>query len=251
MPQKPVTQKEIEDYAVTALKRWLKKAMTFAVVRKRVVTPETKAYTVDLSVCTAPKMADINFAFRKIKSATDILSFPTHEFFQRQGMLGDLVLCAPVALKQAAEIGHPWKKEVDVLLVHGILHLLRFDHETGDNDAREMSNWEGKILGASYKKSLIKRVHEMPVEMDGVGKKNVRDGKSASKKSGAAKKLAAGAKTKSGVAKASAGAKSAGAKAAGVKAAGAKSKLVKKAAAQKTLAKKSSSAKKNQAREVR
>jgi probable rRNA maturation factor len=128
-----------------------------------VVTPETKAYTVDISICSAPKMAKINFAFRKIKTATDILSFPTHEFFQRQGMLGDLVLCAPVALRQAKEIGHTWQKEIDVLLVHGILHLLRFDHEVGEKDAAEMASWESKILGRAYAKSLIQRVHEMPV----------------------------------------------------------------------------------------
>jgi rRNA maturation RNase YbeY len=100
-----------------------------------------------------------------VKAATDILSFPTHEFFQRQGMLGDLVLCAPVAIKQAKEIGHSWQKEVDVLLVHGILHLLHFDHETGDRDAKDMSKWESKILGSTYAKSLIQRVHEMAVDV--------------------------------------------------------------------------------------
>jgi len=157
MPQKRVTQKEVENYAILALKRWLRKTMRYPEVRKRVVTPETKNYTVDISICTAPRMAKINFAFRKIKSATDILSFPTHEFFQRQGVLGDLVLCAPVAIQQAKELGHSWKKEIDVLLVHGILHLLHFDHEVSEKDAREMSKWETKILGLKATKSLIKR----------------------------------------------------------------------------------------------
>ena len=161
MLQKRVTQKEIEDYAVVALRRWLKKTMSFSQVRKRVVTAESSNYTIDISICTAPKMAKINFAFRKIDEPTDILSFPTHEFFQRQGVLGDLVLCAPVAVKQAKEIGHSWKKEIDVLLVHGILHLLHFDHETGEKDAKEMSKWEVKILGPAYAKGLIKRVHEV------------------------------------------------------------------------------------------
>jgi probable rRNA maturation factor len=161
MLQKRVTQKEIEDYAVVALKRWLRKTMSFSQVRKRVITAESSNYTIDISICTALKMAKINFAFRKIDEPTDILSFPTHEFFQRQGVLGDLVLCAPVAIKQAKEIGHSWKKEIDVLLVHGILHLLHFDHETGDKDAKEMSKWEVKILGPAYAKGLIKRVHEV------------------------------------------------------------------------------------------
>jgi probable rRNA maturation factor len=161
MLSKPVTQKEVETYAIAALKRWLKKTMTYPQIRKRVVTPETKNYTIDISICTAPKMAKINMAFRKINEPTDILSFPTHEFFQRQGVLGDLVLCAPIAMKQAKEIGHSWKKEIDVLLVHGILHLLHFDHETGPSDAKKMSEWEKKILGATYKNSLIKRVQAL------------------------------------------------------------------------------------------
>jgi probable rRNA maturation factor len=155
MLQKRVTQKEVEDYAVAALKRWLKKTMTYPQIRKRVVTPETASYTVDISIVTSPKMAKINQAFRKKNEPTDILSFSTHEFFQRQGVLGDLVVCAPIALKQAKEIGHSWKKEIDVLLVHGILHLLNFDHETGPKDAKEMSKWEGKILGSAYAKAKI------------------------------------------------------------------------------------------------
>ena len=157
MSLKPVTHEQLEKYAVTALKKWLKKAMSIPEIKKRLVEPETKRYEVDLSVCTAPKMAKINFAFRKIKKPTDILSFPTHEFFQRQGVLGDLVLCAQVAIKQAKEIGHPWKKEVDVLLVHGILHLLHFDHETSEKDAKEMSKMESRVLGKKYSKSLIQR----------------------------------------------------------------------------------------------
>ncbi len=159
MPSKPVSQKEIETYAVSALKKWLKKTVMQAAIRKRLIKSEAKNYQIDISICNAPRMAKINYAFRKIKEPTDILSFPTHEFFQRQGVLGDLVLCGPVALKQAKEIGHPWKKEVDVLLVHGILHLFHFDHETGDKDAKEMGKWESKILGAKYDKSLIQRVH--------------------------------------------------------------------------------------------
>lgn len=155
MPPKPVTQVEIEKYAVSALKKWLKKAMALPEVKKKLIKPETDTYQVDISICNVPKMAKINFAFRKKKTATDILSFPTHEFFQRQGVLGDLVLCGPVALKQAKEIGHPWKKEIDVLLVHGILHLCHFDHEESDRAAKLMGKTEAKILGKTY--GLIKR----------------------------------------------------------------------------------------------
>ena len=164
MPSKPVTSQEIEKYAISALKKWLKKAMAVPEVRKRLIEPETLRYQVDLSVCTAPKMTKINYAFRKMKKPTDILSFPTHEFFQRQGVLGDLVLCGPVALKQAKEIGHTWKKEIDVLLVHGILHLCHFDHEISEKEAKAMAAMEAKVLGKSYQSSLISRTFAKPAK---------------------------------------------------------------------------------------
>lgn len=152
MPQKPVTQREIEKYAVSAVKKWLKKAMVLPEVKKRIIENESSSYQVDISICNAARMAQLNAAFRRKPDPTDILSFPTDEFFQRQGVLGDLVLCGPVAIRQAKELGHPWKTEVDVLLVHGILHLLSFDHEISEKEAKEMSRLERKILGSTVGK---------------------------------------------------------------------------------------------------
>jgi len=62
-------------------------------------------------------------------------------------MLGDVVLCVDVADRQAAERGHERRDELRVLLVHGLLHLLGYDHETSDVDAAEMSEAEGRLLG--------------------------------------------------------------------------------------------------------
>jgi len=154
MPPKIV---EIEKYARTALKKWMKKVLSDPKLKGRIRGFEGKEWHVDLSVCSAPKMAAINHGFRKKKYATDVLSFPADDFFQRQGVLGDIVVCAPVIVRQAREAGHPWKREVDVLLVHGLLHLLHFDHERGPKDEKEMNAWEKKILGATYAKGLIQR----------------------------------------------------------------------------------------------
>lgn len=149
---------EIEKYAQSALKKWMKKVLAEKKLTKRLGKFEGESWHVDISVCSAPKMAEINFSFRKKKVPTDVLSFPADEFFQRQGMLGDILICAPVVVRQAKEVGHTWKKEVDVLLVHGLLHLLHFDHERGPKDEKEMNGWEKKILGVQYKASLIERV---------------------------------------------------------------------------------------------
>lgn len=65
---------------------------------------------------------------------TDVLSFPIdelrpgQEFDEARATLGDVVLCPPVAARQAMSAGHSIDHELHILLVHGILHLLGFDH---------------------------------------------------------------------------------------------------------------------------
>jgi rRNA maturation RNase YbeY len=157
MPPKPVPLKEIESYAVTAVKRWLKKTLKEPKVRSRLVDCEASTYQVDIAVCGADKMAQLNGSYRKKRAATDVLSFPTPEIFQRQGLLGDLVLCGPVAVRQAGEFKHSWKREVDILIVHGLLHLCHFDHEESKKEAEMMEGLERRILGSTRSKSLISR----------------------------------------------------------------------------------------------
>jgi probable rRNA maturation factor len=62
-----------------------------------------------------------------------------------EGVLGDLVLCPAVAERQAAEAGHATRDEVDLLTVHGILHLLGYDHAEPDEHA-EMFGLQGRLL---------------------------------------------------------------------------------------------------------
>ena len=66
---------------------------------------------------------------------TDVMAFPMDELRPGSedrdpdpGLLGDVLLCPPVARRQAAEAGHPVADELDLLLTHGILHLLGYDH---------------------------------------------------------------------------------------------------------------------------
>ena len=65
--------------------------------------------------------------------ATDVLSFPMdemkpHSSAQGPGMVGDVVLCPEFAARQAAQAGHGLQDELELLTVHGILHLLGYDH---------------------------------------------------------------------------------------------------------------------------
>lgn len=156
-----VSLRELENTAQKRLQYWLKKFRQFPELKKRVlhVGPGARApsFEVDLSVCSAPRMVAINYQFRRKKKATDVLSFPADRFFQEKGLLGDLVICGPVLLRQAREQKHDWKVELDVLIVHGLLHLFHFDHEKGPREARVMRDWEGNLLGSRKSAALTVR----------------------------------------------------------------------------------------------
>jgi probable rRNA maturation factor len=75
-------------------------------------------------------------------------------------VLGDLVISIDTAHRQAQELGHSLEHELRVLLVHGLLHLLGYDHETSAEDAEEMRAAERKLLDrlGHMQAGLIERV---------------------------------------------------------------------------------------------
>lgn len=107
------------------------------------------AWIIDCALATPSRIAKLNSQHLGKDGATDILSFPSPEPFYSQGHLGFLVLCPAVARKQAKSLGLPEKTELQVLLVHGILHLLGFDHERSSQARIEMAGWEKKLLRAT------------------------------------------------------------------------------------------------------
>ena len=70
----------------------------------------------------------LNRKFRKKDKPTDVLSFPSHE----RGYLGDVVIASGIAARQARQAGHSLATELRVLALHGLLHLLGYDHEHDD-----------------------------------------------------------------------------------------------------------------------
>ena len=84
----------------------------------------------------------LNRVYRGVDVATDVLAFGEGEETgvlisspELAPYLGDVVISFPRAVEQAAERGHPTEDELSVLVVHGVLHLLGYDH--GDKDERE------------------------------------------------------------------------------------------------------------------
>jgi len=82
-------------------------------------------------------------AFPKIKKSKKIEFVEASDNIKR---LGEIVICYPRAKKQAKLLNHSLKKELTVLLIHGILHLLGYDHEQGEIEAEKMRKMEEKIL---------------------------------------------------------------------------------------------------------
>lgn len=107
-------------------------------------------------------MKNLNWKYRHKRKATDVLSFPTPSVFRDQGHLGDLVICLPTLKSQARELGHSSDRELSVLLVHGILHLLGLDHETSPREARQMARFEALLLPAGRLHGLIDRTGRAP-----------------------------------------------------------------------------------------
>jgi probable rRNA maturation factor len=79
----------------------------------------------------------LNRQYRKKNRPTDVLAFALGEGEHTQhagGLLGDIVVSVPTARRQAAEAGRPLRAELTMLLAHGLLHLLGWDHETPAKD---------------------------------------------------------------------------------------------------------------------
>jgi probable rRNA maturation factor len=94
-------------------------------------------------------MRTLNNAWRKKDRTTDVLSFPLREgrFTNIQpDMLGDIVISVPVAARQAANAGHSLIVELERLLVHGLVHLLGYDHKQSLKEARCMERKERQLL---------------------------------------------------------------------------------------------------------
>jgi len=98
-------------------------------------------------------IAELNAKWMEKDGPTDVLAFPMDELRPgmvneepEEGILGDLVLCPAVAAEQARTAGHSTTDELDLLTVHGILHLLGYDHAEPE-EHKEMFALQAQLLG--------------------------------------------------------------------------------------------------------
>jgi probable rRNA maturation factor len=130
----------------------LQDVLIFAMSRMRV----HPAAEVAIVVVDEVAMEQLHIQWMGEPGPTDVLSFPMDELrpgrdneVSDEGILGDIVLCPTVAEKQAEEAGHSVMEELQMLTVHGLLHLLGYDHAEPDEEA-EMFGLQGEILLAFH-----------------------------------------------------------------------------------------------------
>jgi probable rRNA maturation factor len=92
------------------------------------VAPSRARGTMTVALVGDARVRALNRQYRQIDRPTDVLSFPSDE----PGYLGDVVIAAGVATRQAHAAGHSVAVELRVLALHGLLHLLGYDHERDD-----------------------------------------------------------------------------------------------------------------------
>jgi len=93
---------------------------------------------ISISIVDTDEIRLLNRDYRGKDAPTDVLSFPVNDNLAvgADYPLGDVVICMDVAKLQADEYGHSLDRELAFLLVHGVLHLLGYNHETPEDEAK-------------------------------------------------------------------------------------------------------------------
>ncbi len=130
---------------------FIQKRSIRSVVNRTVAKAPVKGnWNISIYFCNDQVIQKLNKQFRKIDRPTDVLSFSYDEQFKRQGnhYLGDVIISMQRARKQARAIRHKLQDEIHLLVVHGVLHLLGYDHDT---PAKKQQMW---IIQESILKNL-------------------------------------------------------------------------------------------------
>ena len=132
----------------------------------RRVAPVRARGTVSIALVSDRRLRALNRTYRRKDSSTDVLSFPTNlespipnpQSLIPNPYLGDIVIARGVARRQAADAGHSEAVELRVLALHGLLHLLGYDHERDNGRMRRIEQRLRRKGG--LREGLIERAAE-------------------------------------------------------------------------------------------
>jgi probable rRNA maturation factor len=94
-------------------------------------------------------IAELNYRFLKRQGPTNVLAFPMRDDDHSQPdtpMLGDIVISLDAAIRDAKSGGESLNKTIDRLLIHGLLHLFGYDHESSEGEAQQMEEETERLL---------------------------------------------------------------------------------------------------------
>ena len=141
------------------------------VIAKMKVNPSAELSMVLLDT---DAMADLHMRWMDLPGPTDVMSFPMDELEPGgrpdapdpgPSMLGDIVLCPQFAEKQAAAAGHSLGQELALLTVHGVLHLLGYDHAEPDEE-KEMFGLQRRLLEEWVAEQVVSYHKDRQAEKD-------------------------------------------------------------------------------------
>ncbi len=138
-----ILEHEIEGSSARALSLFAAKAQRTVGLRGEV----------NIRLASSRELQELNRRFRRQNGPTDVLSFSS----ETPRLAGDIAISAEIAATNAAELGHSTEAEVKVLILHGLLHLAGYDHETDDGEMRTRETILRRKLGLPV--GLIERAH--------------------------------------------------------------------------------------------
>jgi probable rRNA maturation factor len=109
----------------------------------------TKQVEIGVQLVSTARIRELNLKYRNKDQPTDVLSFPLGDkTLEKYDILplGDIFICPDIAITQASESGTQLKEEMARLAVHGVLHLLGYDHERSRKDDKKMLDIQEEIL---------------------------------------------------------------------------------------------------------
>ncbi len=111
---------------------------------------------VNIRVASSRELQELNHRFRRKNQPTDVLSFPS----ETPKLAGDIAISAEIAAANASDMGHSPQTELKILILHGLLHLAGYDHETDDGEMQTRETTLRRQLGLPV--GLIERTHASP-----------------------------------------------------------------------------------------
>ena len=122
---------------------WLKKIATSLLHHA-----ERKHWELSILLVDDSRMTELNSTYRGITGPTNVLSFPMADESAANGpqLLGDIVISVDTAMREAGDCDRTMEEYLCILLVHGLVHLLGYDHERGEEDAAAMTAKEQELL---------------------------------------------------------------------------------------------------------